>query len=98
MGYRDQLLQRIAVAQARMDEALQTSPDAATLLQTWQAICVELEQGASPEADRTWLADRLDDLRVHVFNSARWQELLGQTEAGHATGPATSNATPAART
>lgn len=99
MGYRDQYLQRIALAKARMDEALQTSTDAAQLLQTWQAICAELEQDVAPaEVDRTWLADRLHDLQTHVFNSARWQELLGQTESGHPARPSTSNARPAPRT
>lgn len=76
MGYRDQCLQRLEAARSEMDRALASATNGAVLLQQWQQTIAGLEAEVPPEDDRMWLADRLDDLRVYVHNSPRWQELM----------------------
>lgn len=76
MGYRDECLERIAIARSRIDEALNDRSPATSALDTWRAVWDELQREQPPAADQAWLADRLDDLRIHVQNSPRWRELL----------------------
>jgi hypothetical protein len=76
MGYRDECQQRLASARKRIDEAIRDAPTATSLLETWYLIWDELKQEDAPEADRLWLADRMEDLRLHVHNSQRWREAL----------------------
>ena len=80
MGYRDECLQRIAAARIRIDDALRTEANAAVLLETWHLILDELKHEEPSEADRLWLADRIDDLRVHVHNSPRWRQVLERSD------------------
>lgn len=77
MAYRDDCLQRIEEARNEMQGALSTAPGAASLLQAWQRVLERFQGETPPDEDRVWLADRLDDLRVHVHQSPRWLELFG---------------------
>ena len=76
MCNRDECLQRIKAATARMDDALRNAPNAVVLHGTWHLIRDELAKEAAPDGDRVWLADRLHDLQVHIYNSREWQRSL----------------------
>lgn len=76
MSYREECLQRIEAARARMDDALRNAPNAAVLHGTWHLIRDELAKETPPDGDRVWLADRLHDLQVHIYNSREWQRTL----------------------
>jgi hypothetical protein len=79
--YRDECLVRLDVARARMDDALLRAPDATALHDAWHEVLRELMQERPPEQDQTWLADRLLDLKLHVYNSPRWRQSLESVEA-----------------
>jgi hypothetical protein len=76
MPYRDECLQRIEAARVRMDDALRNSPNALVLHETWHLIRDELSKESPPDCDLVWLANRLHDLQLHVYNSPEWQRSL----------------------
>ena len=88
MSYRDECLQRIEAARARMDYALRNSPNALVLHETWHLIRDELIKESPPDCDRVWLADRLHDLQVHVYNSPQWRRSLEGSSQSYRKGAA----------